>query len=233
MSIMRFINDRNRGVESLAAICKYASRDGKLPVNQISGLGIPGSDIFQGMMLSKVLHHQKDGKAYQHLVLSNNSELQDVQVAHAIGVKVARYYADRFQVAVYTHTDTNNLHSHIIINTVDMITGKKLVQNRKVMKPLLEYINSVLNQYGQPEIGGCDIIYYEDIENDDYEYDDYENDDYFDFDDTEHMALRILSLTMENEFGVVRPFYFMDEDEELKEILAFKKRMEMRRTGSY
>ena len=61
------------GIEKLAKLCKYVSRDGELPMDQISALGIKGKDILRGMTLSKMLYHQENGKAYQHFVCSESS----------------------------------------------------------------------------------------------------------------------------------------------------------------
>ena len=34
-------------------------------------------------------------------------------------------------MAVYTHTDKNHYHNHIVINSIDLETGKKYLSNKK------------------------------------------------------------------------------------------------------
>ena len=51
--------------------------------------------------------------------------------ANAIGLELARSVAKDYQVAIYTHTDTEHIHNHIIINAVNIENGKKYHSNNK------------------------------------------------------------------------------------------------------
>jgi len=46
-----------------------------------------------------------------------------------LGMELAEKIAPHHQVAVYTHTDTDHIHNHIVINSVDLETGKKFNNN--------------------------------------------------------------------------------------------------------
>src|SRR5699024_2041550 len=48
-----------------------------------------------------------------------------------IGLELAEKIAPNHQVAVYTHTDKNHYHNHIVINSIDLDTGKKYQSNKK------------------------------------------------------------------------------------------------------
>jgi hypothetical protein len=48
-----------------------------------------------------------------------------------LGLALAEKIAPNHQVAVYTHTDKDHYHNHIVINSVDLETGKKYQSNKK------------------------------------------------------------------------------------------------------
>lgn len=48
-----------------------------------------------------------------------------------IGLELAKKIAPDYQVAVYTHTDKDHYHNHIIINSVNLETGKKYHSNKE------------------------------------------------------------------------------------------------------
>lgn len=51
--------------------------------------------------------------------------------ANEIGLELAQSVAKDYQVAIYTHTDTEHIHNHIVINSVNIETGKKYHSNNK------------------------------------------------------------------------------------------------------
>ena len=48
-----------------------------------------------------------------------------------LGLELAERIAPNHQVAVYTHDDTDHVHNHIVINSIDLETGKKFNNNKK------------------------------------------------------------------------------------------------------
>lgn len=51
--------------------------------------------------------------------------------AHQIGVELAKKMFPNFQVVVATHIDREHLHNHIIVNSCNMITGRKWHSNKQ------------------------------------------------------------------------------------------------------
>lgn len=59
MSIIRFINDRNRELEQLYKIIDYVKRKDKLSEYYLSGIGINADTAYQDMIFAKkMLHHR-------------------------------------------------------------------------------------------------------------------------------------------------------------------------------
>lgn len=51
--------------------------------------------------------------------------------ANEIGLELAQSVAKDYQVAIYTHTDTEHIHNHIVINSANIENGKKYHSNKK------------------------------------------------------------------------------------------------------
>ncbi|MGB3160027.1 MAG: relaxase/mobilization nuclease domain-containing protein [Carnobacterium sp.] len=68
----------------------------------------------------------KDDKVQAHTLIQSfkPGEVTPEQ-ANALGYQLAEKVADGHQVAIYTHTDKDHIHNHLVINSVNMDTGLK------------------------------------------------------------------------------------------------------------
>lgn len=57
-------------------------------------------------------------------------------VAHEIGLRLANSYFKDYEALVCTHTDSETLHTHILINKVSYVTGKTYYTHRLPMGPM-------------------------------------------------------------------------------------------------
>ncbi|MCD8110514.1 MAG: relaxase/mobilization nuclease domain-containing protein [Oscillospiraceae bacterium] len=172
-------------------------------------MGITPDLAYEQMMGAKRAFHQEKGKQYQHLVVSCDRELQNATVMTQIGYEMAEFFSD-YQVLIATHTDTANLHCHLVINTVNMLTGKKLSIRRKDFWSFIKFANNIFTAHGLPEIGAKQV--YELIFNDP---DEVLQDDWEEFDDELYAELE----TLQSGLGVCRAIYFTDEEAERKDVL--------------
>ena len=82
------------------------------------------------MMTTKQRFQKTDGRQFYHFVQSFSAEDKVTpQQVNAIGVEFAQKQFPDFEVLVATHVDTENLHNHLIVNSVSCKDGKKLHQN--------------------------------------------------------------------------------------------------------
>lgn len=51
-----------------------------------------------------------------------------------LGLELAEKIATNHQVVVYTHADTDHIHNYIVINSIDLETGRKYQSNKKQRK---------------------------------------------------------------------------------------------------
>lgn len=217
MSVIRFINDQNRGIDSLHKIIRYVTREGRIKNELQKGIGIFSDDSFEEMKFMRKMFHAEAGKMYQHLVVSNSAMLKDPAIAHQIAMRIASFYGNEYQVLVCTHTDTENLHSHLVINTINVLEGKRLSQNKNDLEKLRNFANGIFAEYGLPLIGENDIFF--------VEYDECEETD-------PYYELCKESEVLEEEYEIIRPIKFLNYEEEAKELREFQMRMESYKEGS-
>src|SRR5699024_12624038 len=60
-----------------------------------------------------------------HVIQSLKPDELTPEKANQVGLELAKKLAPNHEVAVYTHDDTNHVHNHIVINSVNFETGKK------------------------------------------------------------------------------------------------------------
>ena len=65
-----------------------------------------------------------------------------------LGLELAEKFAPNHQVSVYTHNDTYHLHNHIVINSIDLETGKKFNNNKQALRDLRDFNDDVCREHG-------------------------------------------------------------------------------------
>ena len=129
-------------------IFPYVMNREKTDENLISGINCSPDTVLQEFMFVKKQFKKEDGRTYVHIVqaFSPNDDLSP-EVAHEIGLRFAEYFGG-FQALVATHRNTDHIHNHIILNSVNMETGKKFHQSAAEMRQVKEYSNRLCREYG-------------------------------------------------------------------------------------
>ena len=91
---------------------------------------------YKQMLLVKQDHLQDSGRQYIYIIqsFSINDELSG-EIAHEIGQKLLQNF-DGFQGVVATHTDRQHIHNHLILNSVNWMTGLKWQQSKRDLQEL-------------------------------------------------------------------------------------------------
>ncbi len=96
----------------------------------VTGWNCVAQSAYDEMMTTKRRHSKTDGRMFYQFVQSfHPEETVAPEEVHAIGLELAQRLFPDFEVVVATHTDTDHLHSHLIVNSVSLTTGRKLHQN--------------------------------------------------------------------------------------------------------
>ena len=93
-----------------------------------------------------------DERKYYHFKLScARKDNVTPEKAHAYAEEVAEAFFKNYECVIATHTDTQTVHSHIIVNAVDPITGKKLQFSKQDYAKMKDEVNAIGRKYGFTE----------------------------------------------------------------------------------
>lgn len=91
--------------------------------------------------------HKTDDRGYYYVVQSfSPDDPLNFETAHEIVLKFAEYFQG-YQCVVATHMNTDPIHNHIIINSVNFETGRKFHQSAREMQQAKEFSNQLCLQY--------------------------------------------------------------------------------------
>ena len=132
-------------------IFPYVMNREKTDENLISGVGCSPDTVLSEFTFVKKQFKKEDGRTYVHIIQAFSPD-DDVtpEVAHEIGMRFAEYFGG-FQALIATHRNTDHIHNHIILNSVNMETGKKFHQSAAELIKVKEFSNTLCREYGLSE----------------------------------------------------------------------------------
>lgn len=117
----------------LKGLLDYVSNNEKTNNKEfVSGINCLPNIAYQDMMNTKKQFFKTDGIECFHGYQSFVSGEVTPEVAHEIGIKLAeKLWGDKYQVIVATHTNTDNIHNHFVLNSVSFKDGRKFTNRNK------------------------------------------------------------------------------------------------------
>ena len=93
-----------------------------------------------------------DERKYYHFKLScSRKDNVTPRRAHDFAEEIAEVFFKNYECVIATHTDTETVHSHIIVNAVDPITGKKLQFSKAEYAAMKDEVNRIGKEHGYTE----------------------------------------------------------------------------------
>ena len=93
-----------------------------------------------------------DERKYYHFKLScARKDNVTPRRAHDLAEEVADAFFKNYECVIATHIDTETVHSHIIVNAVDPITGKKLQFGKAEYAAMKDEVNRIGKEHGYTE----------------------------------------------------------------------------------
>lgn len=116
----------------------------------VSGINCNPSTAREEMMAVKKRFGKEDGTIAYHGYQSFAPGEATPEIAHQIGVELARrLWGERYQVVVATHLDkANHLHNHFVLNTVSFVDGIKYYRSAKDYHDLQAASDALCREYG-------------------------------------------------------------------------------------
>lgn len=128
----------------------YITKDEKTLKHLVNGILCNPDSAFDEMMFTKNMYNKTDGRQFVHFVHSYHpNENITPELAHIISLKLLEEKRfEGFEILVATHIDKNHLHTHFILNTVNIETGKKWQQSNEDLEQLKRKSNKLCYEYG-------------------------------------------------------------------------------------
>ena len=136
--------------KNLEAVINYAKNGNKTEKGiLVSGINcLPDTAYFQ-MMLTKKNFHKEDGRLGYHIIQSFAGKEVSPEQSNRIGVEFAQsLFGDKYQVLVCTHIDKENVHNHIVLNSVSFVDGLKYHNSNVELAFLREVNDDLCRKYG-------------------------------------------------------------------------------------
>lgn len=136
--------------KNLEAVINYAKNGDKTEKGIfVSGINcLPDTAYFQ-MMLTKKNFHKENGRLGYHIIQSFDGKEVSPEQCNSIGVEfVQSLFGDKYQALVCTHIDKENVHNHIVLNSVSFVDGLKYHNSNAELAFIRENNDDLCRKYG-------------------------------------------------------------------------------------
>ena len=138
---------------NLKQVLKYAENDEKtIDKNEktmyVTGVNCNRKTAYEEMSAVQKRFDKTTGNIAYHAYQSFKTGEVSPELAHEIGVKLAKQMWSEYQVLVATHFNTGTYHNHFVINSVNMFTGKKFNCNKGAYYHFRELSDELCREYG-------------------------------------------------------------------------------------
>ena len=105
--------------------------------------------VYQEMSKVKKTFNKEDGILAYHIIQSFKGHEVSPRRANDIGMNlVNQLFGDKYQAVVCTHVNKENVHNHIVINSVSMINGRKLNNSKSNIAMIKLKSDELCEEYG-------------------------------------------------------------------------------------
>ena len=155
MATLNFIKRKDvKNIESLGNVIAYCAQEYKTKYNDsrlISGINCLPETAMKEFIATKKKFNKADGMQYYYAVQSFEDNLNiSPLLAHQMAREWAEICYPNHEIYIATHLDTDNIHSHIVINSVNMKTGIKINQSTKELNQMRKINDELCIKYGLP-----------------------------------------------------------------------------------
>ena len=113
-----------------------------------SGLNCDVEYAKSAFKASREVYGKTDGNQGHVIIQSFKPGEVTPKQCNALGLELAEKMVPEHQVAIYTHSDTDHIHNHIVINAVNLETGKKFNNDKQALRDLRKANDEVCLNHG-------------------------------------------------------------------------------------
>ena len=149
MAIVEFVNKPNRTYSGMRAVINYVLNPNKTNDKIITGIGVNPDNAFNEMVTLKKLMGKTDKRLWYHFIQSFPPyDSVTPELALQVAVETAEYFKEQYQILIAVHTYKNHIHTHFVMNTVNIETGKKYTQNNAQRIEIQSLSDRICEKYG-------------------------------------------------------------------------------------
>ena len=116
----------------------------------VTGINCPTVRAYEQMMLTKRRYGKSGGNVAYHGYQSFKIGEVTPEEAHKIGLEIARrMWGKDYEMVVTTHLNTENIHNHIVVNSVSFKTGLKFENHIRDHIKLREISDDVCREFNK------------------------------------------------------------------------------------
>ena len=150
-------NGSTQGHKPLKNVLDYCMQEAKTMKDGrklVSGIDCLPETAYQDMMATKKRYGKTGGREYCHVLQSFSPEEKITpEQAHEIAREFAEKQFKGYEAIVATHVDRDHIHSHIVLNSVSYLDGKKYHSDKNNIPRLREASDELCLKYGLTVIG--------------------------------------------------------------------------------
>lgn len=149
MAVNKSAKNKIKTEAGLTEALAYITNPAK--ISEVSRINCSGSNsnTLDQFKLMRLAFDQNKGIIAHHFVQSfAPNDNVTPEIVHRFGVEYAKLCFPNYQVVVSTHVDKDHLHNHIIVNSCNMITGKKFYDNKETMNNNRAISDKLCCKYG-------------------------------------------------------------------------------------
>jgi len=97
---------------------------------------------------TRALYGKENGVQAHTVIQSFKPGEVTPEQCNQLGLELAEKIAPNHQVAIYTHTDKEHVHNHIVINSIDLETGRKYQSNKQQRDLVKQANDDICREHG-------------------------------------------------------------------------------------
>ena len=135
---------------NLQAVINYGKNGDKTENGiLVSSVNCSVDTAYEEMALTKKFFHKEDNILGYHIIQSFKGDEVSPKLVNQIGKELAEeLWGDKYQVVICTHINKENIHNHIILNSVSFVDGYKYHNSKAQIAFLKETSDRLCLNYG-------------------------------------------------------------------------------------
>ena len=154
MATVTYIPEHKQSPSALRGVIEYCQQkiktyDSESRRDLISGIGCDGRNAYEEFMLTKQAFGKMTGiNFYQYTQSFDSVKTISSVDAHALALEFAERAWPGHEVLICTHCDSDNPHTHFVINSVSYVDGHKLRQSPHTLEQLRKISDEICIAHG-------------------------------------------------------------------------------------